>query len=144
MPKGELYIKDVNSSWVDAYTTWGISFEETAISALMTPAPNKDYIENESRLEHGKRIDTSNAKKDSKDLSLEIHLSANSKDDFFSKYYAFCKVLAKGKLLLKVSHIPNVVFKTVYKSCSQFKEYNMGLAKFQLKLEEPNPDDRTE
>lgn len=144
MPKGELFIKNINGYWEDAYTTWGISLEETAISALMTPAPNKDYLENECRIEHGKRVDTSNAKKDSRDLNLEIHLSAINKSDFLSKYYEFCKELAKGTLTLKVSHIPDVVFKTVYKSCSQFKEYNMGLAKFQLKLEEPNPDDRIE
>ena len=144
MPKGELFIKDVNGYWQDAYTTWGVSFNETAISALMTPAPNKDYIENESRIEHGKRVDVSNAKKDSRDLNLEMHLSASSKEDFLSKYYAFCNELAKGTLEIKVSYILDVVFKTVYKSCSQFKEYNMGLAKFQLKLEEPNPDDRAE
>ena len=39
----------------DAYTTWGISMDNNALSELMTPSSNKTFIENESRLEHGKR-----------------------------------------------------------------------------------------
>lgn len=38
----------------DAYVEWGISMDNTSLSALMTPAPNKAFIESESRLEHGK------------------------------------------------------------------------------------------
>ena len=48
---GELFINGK-----DAYTTWGISMDDTSLSALMTPAPNKDLVENKSRLEHGKRV----------------------------------------------------------------------------------------
>ena len=40
----------------DAYTTWGISMDNNALSELMTPSSNKTFIENESRLEHGKRV----------------------------------------------------------------------------------------
>ena len=40
MPQEELFINGK-----DAYTTWGISMDDTALSALMTPAPNKEFIE---------------------------------------------------------------------------------------------------
>ena len=55
---GELFINGK-----DAYTTWGISMDDTSLSALMTPAPNKDLVENKSRLEHGKRVITDNPKR---------------------------------------------------------------------------------
>lgn len=45
MPQEELFINGK-----DAYTTWGISMDDTALSALMTPAPNKEFIENKSRM----------------------------------------------------------------------------------------------
>ena len=32
----------------DAYVEWGISMDNTSLSALMTPAPNKAFIESES------------------------------------------------------------------------------------------------
>lgn len=54
MPQEELFINGK-----DAYTTWGISMDDTALSALMTPAPNKEFIENKSRMEHGKACDNS-------------------------------------------------------------------------------------
>ena len=44
--KEELYINGK-----DAYTTWGISMDNNALSELMTPSSNKTFIENESRLE---------------------------------------------------------------------------------------------
>ena len=48
---GQLYI---NSK--DAYTTWGITLDETSLSALMTPAPAKDFTENKSRSIDGKMV----------------------------------------------------------------------------------------
>ena len=47
--KGELFINGK-----DAYLEWGIGLENGALLTLMTPPPNKDLIENKSRLEHGK------------------------------------------------------------------------------------------
>ena len=70
---GELFINGK-----DAYTTWGLSMDETSLSALMTPAPNKELIENKSRLGHGKRVIISNPKKDERNLTLQIN--CNSQD----------------------------------------------------------------
>ena len=41
--KDELYLNGK-----DAYTTWGISMDDTSLSELMTPTSNKVFIENES------------------------------------------------------------------------------------------------
>ena len=137
MPTGELFINGI-----DAYTEYGISMESSALSVLMTPPPNKEYMENKSRQEHGKRVVNSNPKVEERDLSLAIHLKARSKDDFIEKYSKFCDVLAGGELDIRTKYEPHKVYRTYYVNCTQFTEYRMGLAKFTLKLNEPNPMNR--
>lgn len=134
---GELFINGK-----DAYTTWGISMEGTSLSALMTPAPMKAFVESSSRLEHGKRVITSNPKVDERNITLEIHLTAKNEDDFFSKYINFCNELATGVLNIRTKYQPNTIYRTIYLSCSQFSQFMRGIAKFSLKLCEPNPAKR--
>ena len=129
------------NTW-DAKAKWGIVFESSSISALMTPAPMKDYIENSSRLEHGKRVLTNNAKVDSRSLTLTFSLYANNEELFFERYDSFCAELEKGNINIVVSNRPDVVYKLVYKSCKQFTQYNNKLAKYILTVEETNPKDR--
>ena len=116
MPQEELFINGK-----DAYTTWGISMDDTALSALMTPAPNKEFIENKSRMEHGKRVITA---------------------DPFARYDSFCNELDKGILEIKTKYQPNIVYRTIYISCNQFSQFMQGIGKFVLKLNEPNPNNR--
>ena len=138
MPTGELFINGI-----DAYEEYGVSMQSSGLSALMTPPPLKEMIENKSRQEHGKRVVNQNPKIDERELSLPIHITARSKEDFLEKYGKFCEVLAKGTLELKTSYQPNIVYRTIYQSCSQFSEYRLGLAKFTLRLNEPNPNNRS-
>lgn len=128
----------------DAYTTWGVTLSETGLSALMTPAPNKAIIENRSRLQHGKRVITDNPKKDDRDLTLVINLTARSKEQFLARYASFCQELAKGRLDIKVAAMPGTVYRMDYQDCQQFSEFMFGIAKFSLRLNEPNPEDRGE
>lgn len=137
--KGELFINDK-----DAYVTWGISMTNTSLSALMTPPPLKEFIENSSRLEHGKRVITLNPKLNERTITLEIHLTAKDKDTFFLKYLSFCEELAIGVLNIRTKYQPTIVYKTIYLSCSQFSQFMQGIAKFSLKLCEPNPNDRNQ
>lgn len=135
---------DVFINGTDAFTAWGINFEDGALSALMTPPPAKDYIVNSSRLQHGKRITNNSPKMDSNEYNLPFHLIAVSREDFFSKYANFCtNVLENGVLDITTRYYPGVVFKCIYNSCVQFKEYNQSFATFVLKVTEENPKDRT-
>lgn len=136
---GELFINGK-----DAYKEWGISMDDTSLSSLMTPAPNKELIENKSRLDHGKRVITSNSKMDERNITLQFNLVAPTSDVFFSRYQSFCEELAAGVLNIKTKYQPNVVYKTIYQSCSQFSQFMQGIGKFTLKLNEYNPSDRTE
>lgn len=136
--KEELYINGK-----DAYTTWGISMDDTALSELMTPSANKALIENESRMEHGKRVVVAKPKIDSRNLTLQINLTAPNEGLFFERYNSFCQELATGVLEIETKYQPDVVYKTIYQSCSQFSQFMRGIGKFVLKLYEPNPNDRT-
>lgn len=137
--KGELFINGK-----DAYTTWGVSMDTSSLSALMTPAPNKDLPENKSRLENGKTVITSQSfiKKDERSLNLTINLTARNEDDFFAKYALFCEELSKGVLEIVTKYQPTVKYRTIYKSCQQFSQFMRGIAHFSLRLEEPNPINR--
>lgn len=130
---------------IDALATWGIDIEDGGISALLTPAPAKDYITNNSRIEHGVRLVNENPRYNSRQITIPIYLLADSQNDFFEKYYNFCKVLEGGKLeiSLKIKGQENVVYKCYYQSCTQFQQLMYGMAKFSLKLIEPDPTDRT-
>lgn len=146
MPKGELYINWVDRNgekvWNDAYERWGISFDQTALSTLMTPSPNKSYIENKSRLEDGKRVIVHNPKVDERSVTLTFNLTAKDEGQFFERYNSFCEELAKGELHIKTKYQKGVVYKMVYESCTQFAQLIREIAKFSLKLTEPNPTDR--
>lgn len=135
---GELFINGK-----DAYTTWGISIDNTSLSALMAPPPMKEYISCSSRLEHGSRIDASNSKLDERELTLQINLTASDENMFFSRYLSFCDELAKGTLEIRTKYQPNVIYRTLYLSCSQFSQFMRGIGKFSLKLIEPNPKNRS-
>lgn len=151
MPKGQLTINKK-----DAYTEWGISMDGSALSTLMTPAPIKSLIENDSRLEHGKEMITSIAKKygdtvkttestvkiDSRDLTLSFNITAKSETQFLERYSSFCKELETGLLDISTSFQSGVIYHTIYQSCQQFSEFRLGIGKFTLKLTEPNPKNR--
>ncbi len=134
---GELFINGK-----DAYTTWGISMDDTSLSALMTPAPNKEFIENTSRLNHGKSVIINAAKKDERNLTLQLNLTAPDKDLFFARYESFCRELDSGVLEIRTKYQPAILYRTIYLSCSQFCQFMQGIGKFVLKLNEPDPTNR--
>lgn len=135
---GELFINGK-----DAYAKWGISMDDTSLADLMAPPANKEYIENKSRTEHGKRVLVANPKVEDRNLTLQLNLTAVNEADFFSKYAGFCEELETGMLEIKTKYQPSVVYKTIYLSCQQFSQFMRGIGKFSLKLNEPNPKDRT-
>ncbi len=134
MPIGELKINDK-----DAYMEWGISLEKSSLSALMTPPPLKAFIENKSRLDDGKQIVNHEPKWDERTLTFVLNLTARDEKQFFARYAGFCQELKKGYLTIETSYQPGVVYHTLYQSCNQFTQFMRGIAKFTLKLCEPNP-----
>lgn len=133
---------DLTINGYDAYTRWGISLSDGAISALMTPAPMKERLSNDVRVEHGSRSSNRLPKLASRDVTLEMHLTAGSMSEFFTRYESFCTELASGQLNIRTKYQPAVTYRMLYASCNQFTAFVNGLAKFSLKLTEPNPANR--
>lgn len=126
----------------DAFTNWGISLEPTTgISALMAPVPQKTAIENKSRAKNGKEVIPTTLQ-DERDITIPIHLCAKNKTDFLSKYGGFCAELATGVVNITTSHNPGVMYRCTYISCNNYSQFRFGIAKYSLRLNEPNPANR--
>lgn len=139
--RGECYINNK-----DAHDEWGLIFGETSLTALLTPAPVKGYIQNKSALIHGKQVlsgEENPPKIDERDLQLVFAIKAKNLTEFMSRYISFVSELEKGIIDLRTKYQPGVVYHLLYMSCQQFTQFNGRLAKFVLKLNEPNPKNRT-
>lgn len=129
----------------DAYKEWGITLvNSSSLSALMTPPSKKERTSNSSKLEDGTRYITSDVKLQKRDVSLALQFSAISEEMFLKRYKSFCEILTSSETIdIYTSYDPDTLYKFLYESCSQFTQYYRGIAKFTLKLTEPDPTDRT-
>lgn len=130
----------------DALETWGARMGDSFLDAIDGFNEMKDYIENESRLEHGKRVITDNAKVDSREITLQFTIEGSSESDYRIKKKAFQKELEKGAVNIKVPVLGNEVYKLIYlgKSVSYGLSLDRCFGKVSSKFEEPNPMDRSE
>ena len=138
--KGELIINNK-----DAWTQWGVNMGDGFIDTLDAPLPMKDYIENESRLEDGKRVLTTNVKKDSREITLSFTITGTSESDYRAKKKAFETELYNGALTISVPKISTDVYHLIYtgKNVSYGLSLDRCFGNFSAKFEEPNPSDRT-
>ena len=137
--KGELFINGK-----DAWTTWGVNIGEGFVDAIDSPLPMKDYIENESRLEHGKRIITSIAKVDSRELTLGFTIMGTSESDYRAKKKAFQTELQAGAFTVRIPALGEETYHLVYtgKSISYGLSPGRKFGHFTMKATEPNPTNR--
>ncbi len=138
---GELYINGK-----DAWTTWGVNMGDGFLDALDAPLQMKEYIENESRLEHGKRMITANAKVDSREITLGFTIMGASESDYRAKRKAFLSELQAGTFTVKVPILGADLYKLVYtgRSISYGLSADRMFGHFTMKATEPNPADRAE
>lgn len=130
----------------DAFSTWGVCMGDGFLDAIDGFNEMKDYIENESRLEHGKRVITDNAKVDSREITLQFTIEGSSESDYRSKKKAFQTELEKGAVNIKIPALGSEVYKLVYlgKSISYGLSLDRCFGKVSSRFEEPNPMDRSE
>lgn len=129
----------------DAYATWGVSMGNGFLDAIDAPLPMKDYIENESRLEHGKRVITTNPKVASRELTLAFTITGDDPSDYRAKKKAFEAELRKGAVTIRIPPLDNnVSYRLVYlgKSISYGLSATRRFSNFSSKFSEPNPMDR--
>ena len=136
----ELLINDEN-----AYTTWGVRMGEGVLDAIGASAPMKDFIENKSRLEHGKRVIINNPKVDEREITLSFTIEGNSQSDYQAKKKAFFEELYKGVVDIQVPANSNEIYHLIYlgKSVAYAQSLDQTFGKISAKFNEPNPANRT-
>ncbi len=130
----------------DAFSTWGVRMGDGFLDAIDGFNEMKDYIENESRLEHGKRVITDNAKVDSREITLQFTIEGSSESDYRAKKKAFQTELEKGAVNIKIPALGDEIYKLIYlgKSISYGLSPDRCFGKVSSRFEEPNPMDRSE
>ena len=133
---------EVTINGKDAFTAWGICFTEQAISNLMLmPPPLKSYTTNGNAGMHGVQV-LGTPMVNERDVSLELHIIANTREQMFLRLRAFTNdVLKNGTLKIKTKY-SNDIYTLIYLNCSQISSFNGKIAKFLIRCTEPNPNSR--
>lgn len=139
-------IGDIFINSKDAYSTWGVSMGDGFIDAIDGFNELKGFIENESRLENGKRVIAANPKIAARQLSLQFTIRGDSEANYRVKKKNFQKELEKGLVTIKIPSLGEEVYKLVYtgKNIAYGMSLNRRFGKVSMKFEEPNPADRAE
>lgn len=129
----------------DAYTTWGVRMGDGFLDAIGSSAPMKEFIENKSRLEHGKRVIVSNPKLDEREITLSFTIEGNSQSDYQTKKKNFFDELYKGTINIQVPANNSDVYHLIYlgKSVTYAQGIDRTFGKISSKFCEPNPNLRT-
>ena len=129
----------------NAYTTWGVRMGEGFLDVIGASAPMKDFIENKSRLEHGKRVIINNPKVDEREITLSFTIEGNSQSDYQAKKKAFFEELYKGVVDIQVPANSNEIYHLIYlgKSVAYAQSLNRTFGKISDKFNEPNPANRS-
>lgn len=125
----------------------GVSIEKGGYAALLTPAPLKDFVENNDPTKHGTEVLTHKSNGDSlarvaeRDVTLTFLITGTTEDDFMAKYAHFVALLHDGNINL---HIPDLgrTFKLIYRNSTQYDNFRLKACKLAVKFREPNPSDR--
>ncbi len=129
------------------YETFGVRMGDVFLDALTEPLSLKENIENESRLEHGKRIIVDeNPKIASREVLLDFTITGSSPEDFLNKKNRFLAMMYKGVIALQVPQVSPDVYHLVYRG--KGSDYGMNAQRtfchIMLKFVEPNPTNRSE
>ena len=125
----------------DAYTTWGVRMGEGFLDVLGASSPMKEFIENKSRLEHGKREIINDPKIDEREITLSFTIEGNSQSDYQAKKKAFFEELYKGVVDIQVPANSNEIYHLIYlgKSVAYAQSLDQTFGKISAKFNEPNP-----
>lgn len=129
----------------DAFQIWGVRMGDNFLNSLGASVPMKEFIENKSRLEHGKRIIATTPKLDEREITLAFTIEGNSQSDYQTKKIAFFEELYKGIIDIQIPAINNDIYHLIYlgKSITYAQSLDRTFGKCSMKFCEPNPSLRT-
>lgn len=133
------------STFVDAYEIYGVRMGDGFIDTIEAPNQLKDMVENESRLQHGKRVIKGAVKFSSRDLSLTFRILGNTPQELKTNKKAFYTFLYKSFFEMKLPQSGTEIYKLRYlgKNVSYGQNGAGTSCMITAKFEEPNPNDRT-
>lgn len=79
----------------------GVRIGEGFLDVLGASSPMKEFIENKSRLEHGKRVIINNPKVDEREITLSFTIEGNSQSDYQLKKKLSSMSFIKARLIFK-------------------------------------------
>lgn len=79
----------------------GVRMGEGFLDVLGASLPMKEFIENKSRLEHGKRVIINDPKIDEREITLSFTIEGNSQSDYQAKKKLSLKNCIKVWLIFK-------------------------------------------
>lgn len=120
----------------------GIRMGDEFLNAIGAPAPMKEFIENNSRFEHGKRIKYDNPRLADREVTLTFTLLGNSESDFLKKLRAFEKILYAGLVELYVEATGETYRLTYQRSQTYAQNQSRTACNIAVQFNEPNPADR--
>lgn len=129
----------------DAYTTWGVRMGRGFLDAIGASSPMKDFIENKSRLEHGKQVIIANPKLDEREITLSFTIEGSSQTDYQTKKKSFFEELYKGAVDIQIPDNSNEIYHLIYlgKNITYAQSAYRSFDKVSMKFCEPNPANRT-
>lgn len=109
---------------------------EGFLDVIGASASMKDFIENKSRLEHGKRVIINNPKVDEREITLSFTIESNSQSDYQAKKKAFFDELYKGVVDIQIPANSSEVYHLIYtgKSVTYAQSLDRTFGKFQPSL----------
>lgn len=129
----------------DAYATWGVRMGDKFLDTIGASSPMKEFIENKSRLEHGKRVIINNPKIDEREIALSFTIEGSSQSDYQMKKKTFFEELYKGVADIQVPADCDEVYHLIYlgKSVTYAQSLDRTFGKVSMKFSEPNPANRS-
>ena len=132
----------INGTNISAY---GALLVKGAYEALLTPAPIKVVVQNDSRLLDGKRViveeDGSDIKYDSREVTIPILFEGKTRGQYLSGLDAFSAQAKKGLITFSCPSLGKT-FKLLYQRCQKGKDYGLTYGVYNFTFLEPNPNDR--
>ena len=129
----------------DAYAIWGVKMGKGFLDVLGASSSMKEFIENKSRLEHGKRVIVNDPKIDEREITLSFTIGGLFQSEF-SKIKKACFVeLYKGKVDIQVPANGSEMYHLIYlgKNITYAQSLGRTFGKISAKFNEPNPASRT-
>lgn len=128
----------------DTFATWGVRMGDGFLDIIGAAVPIKEFIENKSRLEHGKRVIINNPRVDEREMTLSFTIEGSSQSDYQAKKKAFFEELYKGAVDIQVPDNSSEIYHLVYsgKSVTYAQSLDRTFGKVSAKFCEPNPVNR--